>query len=79
VNATLESSAACDIYPDLVGNNLVAYNALGRPADSVQPRRIKQNRALDVSASERLRANHNFAICCNACQVARNTSVAHTR
>jgi len=25
-----------------------------------------QNRALDVSASERLRAYHSFAVCCNA-------------
>jgi hypothetical protein len=35
--------------------------------DSVQLRRIIQNRALDVSASERLRAYHSFAVCCNAC------------
>jgi hypothetical protein len=28
---------------------------------------IIQNRALNVSASERLRAYHNFAACCKAC------------
>jgi hypothetical protein len=34
--------------------------------DSIQLRRIRQNRAPDVSASERLRAFHSFAVCCNA-------------
>jgi hypothetical protein len=38
----------------------------GGLTDSVQLRRIIQNRALDVSASERLRACHSFAASCNA-------------
>jgi hypothetical protein len=36
------------------------------PTASVLLRQIIQNRALDVSASERLRAFHTFDVCCNA-------------
>jgi hypothetical protein len=45
---------------------VIAINeCLGRLTDKVQLQRIKQNSALDVSASERLRAYHTSAVSCN--------------